>query len=188
MTSGDRPKTAPGLSPAGFHRGAKIGLVCLLVVGAVAAWRWRVILDPISITAVLAGYPATPIGFLGVHIVASLLFIPRMPLAIVAGLLFGALWGIVWATCGSVAGAVAGFLLARYVKAGMIYPGRLRLIGAQVEQGGWRGVTILRLIPRSRKISRADPPQNSAAPQDIRYRPSPASQPSAAASMRPQYR
>jgi len=147
MTSGDRPKTAPGLSPAGFHRGAKIGLVCLLVVGAVAAWRWRVILDPISITAVLAGYPATPIGFLGVHIVASLLFIPRMPLAIVAGLLFGAPWGIVWATCGSVAGAVAGFLLARYVKAGMIYPGRLRLIGAQVEQGGWRGVTILRLIP-----------------------------------------
>ena len=147
MTSGDRRKTAPGLSPDGFHRGARFGLVCLLVAGAVAAWRWRVLLDPISLTAVLAGHPATPIGFLGVHIVASLLFIPRMPLAIVAGLLFGAPWGIVWATCGSLAGAVAGFLLARYVNAGMIDPGRLSLIGARVEQGGWRGVTILRLIP-----------------------------------------
>jgi uncharacterized membrane protein YdjX (TVP38/TMEM64 family) len=42
---------------------------------------------------------------------------------------------------------VAGFLLARYVNAGLIDPRRLGLIGVQVEQAGWRGVTILRLIP-----------------------------------------
>jgi len=29
----------------------------------------------------------------------------------------------------------------------VIDPGRLSLIGARAEQGGWRGVTILRLIP-----------------------------------------
>jgi uncharacterized membrane protein YdjX (TVP38/TMEM64 family) len=132
---------------AGFHRAARFGLLCLLIIAAVGAWRWRPLLDPISLTAVLARYPAMPIGFLAVHIAASLLFIPRMPLAIVAGLLFGSCWGIVWATLGSLAGAVAGFLLARYVNAGLIDPGRLSLIGAQVDQGGWRGVTILRLIP-----------------------------------------
>jgi uncharacterized membrane protein YdjX (TVP38/TMEM64 family) len=145
MTGGRR--TACSFSLAGIHRTIRFGLICLIAIGAVAAWRWSAHLDPISLTAALARYPATPLGFLIVHIAASLLFIPRMPLAIVAGLLFSAGWGVVWASCGSIAGAMAGFLLARYVNAGLIDPGRFRLIGMQIEQGGWRGVTILRLVP-----------------------------------------
>jgi uncharacterized membrane protein YdjX (TVP38/TMEM64 family) len=147
MTGGEGQKTARNLSLAGIHRTVRLGLVCLIATGAVLAWHWRTLLDPISLTAALARYPAAPLGFLAAHIAASLLFVPRMPLAIIAGLLFGARWGIVWATCGSVAGAIAGFVVARYVNAGLIDPGRLTLVSAHIERGGWRGVTILRLVP-----------------------------------------
>ena len=131
----------------GVRRTARLALLGLLAIGAAFAWRWRAILDPVSITAALARYPAAPLGFLAAHIAASLLFIPRTLLAIVAGLLFGMWWGIVWAASGSVVGAMAGFLVARYINSGLIDFGRLGPIVGQVERGGWRAVAVLRLIP-----------------------------------------
>ena len=107
------------------------------------------VLDPIAITAAIDRYPVAPLGFLAVHIAASLLFVPRTLLAIVAGLLFGMGWGIVWAALGSVAGAVAGFLVARYINSGLIDAEHARRAHRceRVERGGWRAVAVLRLIP-----------------------------------------
>jgi uncharacterized membrane protein YdjX (TVP38/TMEM64 family) len=122
-------------------------LLGLLAVGATLAWRWRALLDPTTITAAIGRHPAAPLGFLAVHIAASLLFIPRTLLAIVAGLLFGMGWGIVWAGLGSVAGAVAGFLVSRYINSGLIDLRRLGPVVRQIEHGGWRAVAVLRLIP-----------------------------------------
>ena len=119
----------------------------MLAIGAASVWRWRAILDPTTITAAIGRYPTAPLGFLAVHIAASLLFIPRTLLAIVAGLLFGMGWGIVWAATGSVAGAVAGFLVARFVNSDLVDPRRLGPIVGAVERGGWRAVAVLRLIP-----------------------------------------
>ncbi len=121
----------------------------LLAAGAVAAWRWKAVLDPLAISIAIERYPAVPLGFLTVHIAASLLFVPRTLLAIVAGLLFGVGWGIFWAEIGSVAGAAAGFLVARYVGAELIDRERARVgpIIERVEHGGWRAVAMLRLIP-----------------------------------------
>jgi uncharacterized membrane protein YdjX (TVP38/TMEM64 family) len=125
-------------------------MLALLVVGAVAAFRWRAVLDPIEITAAIDRYPAAPLGFLAAHVAASLLFIPRTLMAIVAGLLFGIGWGIVWAALGGVAGAAAGFLVARYVNSGQIdleHGTRVGPFLERVERGGWRAVAALRLIP-----------------------------------------
>jgi len=130
-----------------FHRITRIGLIGLLAVGAVAVWRRQPVFDPIALAATLGRFPGAPLVFLTVHVMASLLFIPRMPLGIVAGMLFGAGWGIAWATSGSVAGAVAGFLIARYVNGRLIDPARLGSVGALVERGGWRAVTVVRLVP-----------------------------------------
>jgi uncharacterized membrane protein YdjX (TVP38/TMEM64 family) len=105
------------------------------------------VLDPAVISATIASYPIAPLGFLSVHIAASLLFVPRTLLAIVAGLLFGVGWGIVWAASGSVAGAVAGFFAARHLSSGLDDLGRLGPTAAQVERGGWRAVAMLRLVP-----------------------------------------
>jgi uncharacterized membrane protein YdjX (TVP38/TMEM64 family) len=143
----DGQATALDLPMLGFRRAARFALLLSLAVGAVLAWRWRTMLDPIAITAAIGSYPAAPLGFLAVHIAASLLFIPRTLLAIVAGLLFGTGWGTVWAASGSVAGAVAGFLISRYLSSGLIDRARLGPLVGQVERGGWRAVAVLRLIP-----------------------------------------
>jgi uncharacterized membrane protein YdjX (TVP38/TMEM64 family) len=115
-----------------------------------AAWHWRTVFDPMAITTAIGRYPAAPLGFLAAHIAASLIFVPRTLLAIVAGLLFDTGWGIVWAELGSVAGAAAGFLLARYVSSGLIdfqRGTRVRSLLEWVDRGGWRAVALLRLIP-----------------------------------------
>ena len=139
--------TVLDLPAVGLRRTARLVVLVLLAIGAASVWRWRAILDPTTITAAIGRYPTAPLGFLAVHIAASLLFIPRTLLAIVAGLLFGMGWGIVWAAMGSVAGAVAGFLVARFVNSDLVDPRRLGPIVGAVERGGWRAVAVLRLIP-----------------------------------------
>jgi uncharacterized membrane protein YdjX (TVP38/TMEM64 family) len=134
----------------GMRRATRLTVLCLIATAAMAAWHWRTVFDPIAITSAIGHYPAAPLGFLAAHIAASLVFIPRTVLAIVAGLLFGTGWGIVWAELGSVAGAAAGFLLARYVSSGLIdfqRSSRVRSVLEWVERGGWRAVALLRLIP-----------------------------------------
>ncbi|HEV2264368.1 MAG TPA: VTT domain-containing protein [Stellaceae bacterium] len=122
----------------------------MIAVGLVAAWHERAALDPVALRNQLAGYPATPLVFLALQVVASLLFIPRTLLAIAAALLFGAWWGIFWAALGATLGSVVGFLVARYINSGWLDLETLPRIGPlllKAESGGWRAVTALRLIP-----------------------------------------
>jgi uncharacterized membrane protein YdjX (TVP38/TMEM64 family) len=133
-----------------LRRAGWIFVLLLVAAGSVAAWRWRADLDISALTAFLAQQPAAPALFLTAHIIASLLFVPRTLFAIVAGVAFGMWWGMVWATAGSVLGAVAGFLLARYVNAGLVDASSWERFGpllARAERGGWRMVTLIRLIP-----------------------------------------
>ena len=133
-----------------FHRMARLLFLGVLLVGVVIAWRWRALLGPAELGATIGRYPLAPLVFLAVHVVGSLLFVPRTVLAVAAGLLFGVEWGIVWAAIGSVVGAAAGFLVARHLNAGLFDLYRsdaIRSIVERVEQGGWRAVAGLRLIP-----------------------------------------
>jgi uncharacterized membrane protein YdjX (TVP38/TMEM64 family) len=133
-----------------LRRAGRLVILLLLVAGVVVVWRERGALDPVAIETAIAHAPAAPLVFLAAHILASLLFIPRTVLAVAAGLLFGMVWGIVWAALGSVLGAVAGFLVARYLNDGALEPENMRRIGPMLrraEEGGWRAVTMMRLIP-----------------------------------------
>lgn len=128
----------------------RVLVLALLAAGMVAVWLNRDALDPAAVTAAIARYPAAPLVFLAIHIVASLLFVPRTLLGLVAGAAWGFWWGLLWAAIGSVLGAVAGFLVARYVNSGMIDLESLPRLGPMLqraEAGGWRAVTMLRLIP-----------------------------------------
>ena len=133
-----------------WRRAAGMALMSLVAAGSVLAWRWRSDFDSGAATALLANSPAAPLVFLALHVVASLLFVPRTVLALVAGLAFGQWWGLVWAAAGSVLGAVAGFLVARHTHSGLVDPSRWARFAAvldRAERGGWRMVMLLRLVP-----------------------------------------
>jgi uncharacterized membrane protein YdjX (TVP38/TMEM64 family) len=150
VSAKDEEATAADFPAGSAPRAARVLILGLIAIACVLAWHWRGDLDPLVITAAIARYPIAPLGFLVVHIMASLLFIPRTVLAIVAGLLFGSHWGIFWAEIGSVAGAVTGFLVARYIHPGLgdlRDTARIGSILARIERGGWRAVALLRLIP-----------------------------------------
>jgi uncharacterized membrane protein YdjX (TVP38/TMEM64 family) len=122
----------------------------LLAAGVITAWHWRSTLDPVAISTAVGNYPAAPLVFLGLHIAASLLFLPRTILAVAAGLMFGMGWGVIWAATGSVLGAVAGFCTARYVASSFVVCGWRSKAGPildGIECGGWRSIAVLRLVP-----------------------------------------
>jgi uncharacterized membrane protein YdjX (TVP38/TMEM64 family) len=121
-----------------------------LAAGIAAAWRWRGQFDPLALTAIIRSYPAAPLVFLALHVVASLVFVPRSLLGVAAGIVFGAWWGLLWAALGSVIGAIAGFLVARYVHAALFERARWTRLTAlldRAERGGWRMVALIRLVP-----------------------------------------
>ena len=75
---------------------------------------------------------------------------PRTLLGIAAGIVFGVWWGLLWASAGGVIGAVIGFMIARYVHAGLferVRWTRLTALLERAERGGWRAVTLIRLVP-----------------------------------------
>jgi uncharacterized membrane protein YdjX (TVP38/TMEM64 family) len=135
----------------GNLRRAGQALVALAVVAGVAvAWRWRGHFDPLHLAELIRGYPAAPVVFIALHILASLTFMPRTLLVVAAGVVFGVWWGLLWASLGGVVGAVAGFAIARYIHAGLFERKRWTKMTALLERasrGGWRTVTLIRLVP-----------------------------------------
>jgi uncharacterized membrane protein YdjX (TVP38/TMEM64 family) len=128
----------------------RIVVAALVVLGVGLVATHRQALDPAAITAAIGTSTTAPVLFLAAHVVASLLFVPRTLMAVAAGLLFGAVGGFIWAILGSLLGAIAGFLLARYVNSGLIEPESIPKLGPllmRAENGGWRAVAIVRLIP-----------------------------------------
>lgn len=123
----------------------------LVAAGIIAAWHWRGLFEAAALSGMIGRNPAAPLVFTGLHIAASLFFVPRTLLALVAGLVFGAWWGVLWAALGSVLGAIAGFLLARYIDSGLgdvaARNARAAALLARAERGGWRMVAVLRLVP-----------------------------------------
>jgi uncharacterized membrane protein YdjX (TVP38/TMEM64 family) len=132
-------------------------LAAAVAVALVVAWTHRDLFDQPLIRGLILDHraairaaPYAPLVFILVHVFVSLTFIPRTIVAVAAGAIWGLWWGTVLATLGGLAGASAGFFIARYLNGGRIDPNRLpgfgRLLG-RLERGGWRAVTLLRLVP-----------------------------------------
>jgi uncharacterized membrane protein YdjX (TVP38/TMEM64 family) len=132
------------------NNAARLILLALLGIGILAAWHWRGMFNPAGLTALIDNGPAAPLVFIGLHIVASLVFVPRTLLALGAGFVFGMWWGALWAALGSLLGAVAGFLLARYLAGDLAQRAawsRSAALLSRAGDGGWRMVAVLRLVP-----------------------------------------
>ncbi|MFM2423785.1 MAG: hypothetical protein RLZZ70_172 [Candidatus Parcubacteria bacterium] len=92
------------------------------------------------------------IAFVGIYMLASVLFVPGTPLTILAGVLFGPVYGVLYTVVGATLGAGLLFLLARYVGRDAIVTyvarhARLQEYDRQLAKDGFMTVFILRLIP-----------------------------------------
>lgn len=128
----------------------RFGLIALILGGIVVSALIET-RDPEWILAQLNTLgPLLPLGFIAVHVIASLTFVPRSVMAFVAGALWGFWEACLWSQFGALAGAVAGFMLARYVNAGLLVPEEMKRLGPllrRAEESGWRSVMVVRLIP-----------------------------------------
>jgi uncharacterized membrane protein YdjX (TVP38/TMEM64 family) len=129
----------------------RLAPVAVVLAGAGAAFANRDMLTPAAIEAAvgLAGPWMGP-AFLAVHVATSLVAVPRWAMAICAGLLFGFPEGVAWSLAGTLAGNSTAFALARFANSGAFEPHDLPRVGkwvARAEEGGWRVVALLRLLP-----------------------------------------
>jgi uncharacterized membrane protein YdjX (TVP38/TMEM64 family) len=128
----------------------RILLVLLVAAGVGAAVVFQGSFQPHALKEQIGGHDAAPLVFMALSIAASLVLVPRTILAAAGGLLFGLWWGLLWTTVSSTIGSVVGFLLARYVNNGLVDAAtlpRLAPVLKAAEQGGWRIVALIRLLP-----------------------------------------
>lgn len=127
----------------------------VLLVALAGAIVWlalhREVLQSAVLERELAGFgPWSPILFILVYSLATVLFVPGSILTVAGGALFGPLWGTVWNLSGATIGATLAFAIARYVRAEWITNRageRLTHLIRGVEEEGWRFVAFVRLVP-----------------------------------------
>lgn len=93
-----------------------------------------------------------PLVFVGVFVLATVAFLPGLPLGLLGGLIFGPVMGTVWALLGATIGATLAFLVGRYGARDMVASlmqknESLKKLDEGVEKHGWRMLMITRLVP-----------------------------------------
>lgn len=137
---------------ADWRKVARLTLAVLLVIAIAVSFLYRDSIDEERLKDWLAHLPwwETVLAYLIIHVIGSLLFVPRIVLGGVAGALFGAVWGSALGLAGGTLGGLAGFWLVRYLSADSVklpdVPAIERWI-AKAEAQGWRLVLTVRLIP-----------------------------------------
>jgi uncharacterized membrane protein YdjX (TVP38/TMEM64 family) len=96
--------------------------------------------------------PLGPLIFIGVYIVAPVVFFPGVILSVGAGTVFGLLAGSIYVSIGATLGATFAFLAGRYaarqwVAARLEGNARFRAIDRAVAREGWKIVGLARLSP-----------------------------------------
>src|SRR6266567_6784469 len=96
--------------------------------------------------------PWAAVVFIGIYIVATVLFIPGSVLMLGAGALFGVVYGSIYVSLGSTLGATCAFLVGRYFARDAIARkiegnARFAAIDKAVASEGWKIVGLTRLSP-----------------------------------------
>ncbi len=96
--------------------------------------------------------PWAPVAFVTAYIAMELLFVPALPLTILAGIAFGPLWGTVYTCIAATISAALAFLITRHGGRQMVerwiagHP-RLARIDEAVARHGWYILAFTRLVP-----------------------------------------
>ncbi|MDJ0625003.1 MAG: TVP38/TMEM64 family protein [Candidatus Caenarcaniphilales bacterium] len=93
-----------------------------------------------------------PIIFIGIYILASVLFVPGTLLTLGAGVLFGIAFGSIYVSIAATLGATAAFLVGRYLTRNLVAEkfeknSTFQAINNAVAEEGWKIVSLIRLSP-----------------------------------------
>jgi uncharacterized membrane protein YdjX (TVP38/TMEM64 family) len=96
--------------------------------------------------------PWGPVIFIGLYVLATVLFIPGSVLTLGAGAVFGVLWGSVYVSIAATLGATCAFLAGRYLARDAIARRiegnpRFTALDQAVAREGWKIVLLMRLSP-----------------------------------------
>lgn len=127
----------------------------LLAGGAVLLVVWQLNAQDLlqSVLAWIRGQGALgPAIFLGVYVLATVLFLPGSLLTLGAGVLFGVVEGSIVVSVSSTLGATAAFLVGRHVARGWVARkiegnDTFQAIDGTVAREGWKIVGLTRLSP-----------------------------------------
>jgi uncharacterized membrane protein YdjX (TVP38/TMEM64 family) len=128
-------------------------LVLLAALAGAIAWLalHREVLQSAALQQELKSFgPWSPILFVLVYSLATVLFVPGSILTVAGGALFGPLWGTLWNLSGATLGATLAFVVARYIGSAWVRRSageRLARLIRGVEEEGWRFVAFVRLVP-----------------------------------------
>lgn len=131
-----------------------LGIACLILLGVVGLAVSRLSRQAVAIedlARLIAGWRAVaPLAFLALHVVATVLFVPRMIMGLASGAMFGPWLGAFLGLAGVVLGAASAFAIARFLApdlSGRFGNGRTESALRQLRASGWLAVFVLRLIP-----------------------------------------
>jgi len=134
-------------------------LAVLVVAAGIVAARALGLGDVIRLENVaklkqwIEGYgELAPAVFIAGYALATVFFVPGLPITVLGGVAFGAIWGTVYVWIGATIGLGLAFLVARYavrstVERWVQASPRIAKIDAQVAENGWRIVMLTRLVP-----------------------------------------
>ncbi|MDO8478434.1 MAG: VTT domain-containing protein [Candidatus Rokubacteria bacterium] len=137
-----RPVIALLLVAAGIVAARSLGLGDLIRLENVARLKlW------------IEGYGAlAPAIYVVGYILATVFFVPGLPITVLGGVAFGPLWGTLYVWIGATIGAGLAFLVARYavrstVERWVQASPRIAKVDGQAAKHGWRIVMLTRLVP-----------------------------------------
>jgi uncharacterized membrane protein YdjX (TVP38/TMEM64 family) len=134
-------------------------LALLLVAAGIVAARSLGLGDLIRLENVarlkqwIEGYGAlAPAVYVAGYVLATVFFVPGLPVTVLGGVAFGPLWGTLYVWIGATIGAGLAFLVARYavrstVERWVRASPRIAKMDGQVAEHGWRIVMLTRLVP-----------------------------------------
>jgi len=147
-----RERNLQGEGRAGWLKPVLVFSAVAAAVAIVRALGGASLLEPERLRHLVEGHGVLgPVLFILLYGVTPVLFLPGLPMAVAAGVLFGPFWGVVYAITGATLGASASFLVARYLArdwvekklAGPMW----RKLDRQVGEQGWKIVAVTRLVP-----------------------------------------
>ncbi len=127
------------------------GVAIAIVVAVARYFNLQEVLRGLLVSIAGLG-PLGVVAFIGLYILATVLFLPGLILTLGAGFVFGVVRGSIYVSIASTLGATLAFLIGRYLARGWVAKKiesnqRFTAIDEAVAKEGWKIVGLLRLSP-----------------------------------------